>query len=68
MQIVGPGRGNRKSPIVSLHEARQECVAFLHAADAGQSQFVDQPVLQRPIHPLDATHGLAGICTENLDV
>ena len=68
MQIIGPGRGNRKPRVVVLHEPRQKRIAGLHVADARQPQFLDQPVLQRPVHPLDAAFGLAGICAKNLDV
>ena len=35
---------------------------------AGEPQFLDQTVLQRPVDPLDPAFGLARICAQDLDV
>ncbi len=68
MQVFRPGRGNRKACVVVFHEARQKRIACRHVGYPGQPQFLDQPILQRPVHPLDTAFGLARIRAKNLDV
>ena len=68
MQIVGPEGCPRKSLIMLGNEARKEVVAGFHVRDAGETQLLDQAVLQCPVRALDTTLGLAGIGSENLDV
>ncbi|MNV25673.1 hypothetical protein D3C71_1167780 [compost metagenome] len=68
MEVVGAGRGHRKAVIVSLDEGWQKRIAGLHVTDIGKPQFLDQPILQCPVHTLDASLGLAGIGAKNLDV
>jgi hypothetical protein len=53
--------------VVVGHECRQEGVAVVHGADAGEPQLLHQPVLQGLVGALDATLGLAGVGEDDLD-
>jgi hypothetical protein len=59
MQIIGTGRDDGKSLIMTRHEPRQEGVTVVHVVDAGQAQILDKPVLQGSIGTLDPALRLA---------
>ena len=61
-------RSPTETPVVVLHERRDEGVGALHGVDALKAELFDEPVLQRVIHPLDATLGLRAVRTDDLDV
>ena len=46
MQVVRPGRMDSKPFVVALSKAGEEGVAGFHVVDTGQTQFLDQAVLQ----------------------
>src|SRR6267143_7127564 len=66
--VVGIFRRAPEAPVVVLHELRQERVPGFHRRDGAQAQFLDQPVLQRLVHPLDAALCLRRIRADDLDV
>jgi hypothetical protein len=45
MQVITPGRDDRKPRVVFLHEVPQEGIAGLHGVDARKPQFFDQPIV-----------------------
>jgi hypothetical protein len=57
-----------KATVVVGDEAGQKRVCRLDRADAGESQFLHQPILQRMMSALDPSLRLAGIGAQNLDV
>ncbi|MNQ92018.1 hypothetical protein D3C85_1074220 [compost metagenome] len=50
------------------HEGRRVGVGGFHAGNLPQPQFLDQPVLQRAIHPFHAALGLARVGAHDVDV
>ena len=65
--LVARWRLGKPSVVVS-DEPRQEAVCRIDRADAGQTQLLNQAILERMMSTLDAALRLAGICTENFDV
>ena len=68
VQILVVERRLGEAGVVVGHEARQEGVAGLHGADAGEPQLLHQAVLQGLVGALDAALGLAGVGADDLDV
>jgi hypothetical protein len=54
VQVLRLDTTNSEAFVIALKELRQKGAAGLHVADAGQAQFLDQAVLQRPVHSFDA--------------
>src|SRR6266478_3694057 len=66
--VVGVLRRASETLVVVRHELRQERIPGFHRRDAAQAQFLDQPVLQRLVHPLDAALCLRRIRADDVDV
>ena len=66
--VVRVFRRAPEAPVVVLHELRQERVASFHRREAAQTQLLDQAVLQRLVHPLDAALRLWAVGADDVDV
>ena len=61
VQVLVVERRFGEAGVVVGDEARQEGVAVLNGADAGEPQLFHQAFLQRVVGALDAALGLAGV-------
>ena len=68
VHVLRIARGLAKAKIEVSHELRRIGVGRVNRVDAAQPQFLDQPILQRLVGALDATLGLRGIGTDDVDV
>ncbi len=66
--VVGvPGR-LREPAVVVIHELGQVGVADVHRGDVAEAELLHEPILERLVHPLDATLRLGRVRADDVDV
>jgi hypothetical protein len=68
VQIFRVRRRPAETLVVVFDKPGQPCIGCLDRGNAGQTQFLDQPVLQRPEGALDTALRLRAVGAKNVDV